>query len=168
MSSLSRKLKKYFKDEKPTQMEEILTYLCRMNRRRISDTITSSESMYVVETSVIKSIQTHMAKNGHSMYKTYMIQMILVKQSPLYPDKCIIRVDHDEWLNVGPRRPTRCSASRSPFGARASLPTTPYLGYSEHSRESCIVAYFLSLCCCCYHFIGTHGTSSSTRQRRIY
>ena len=99
MASLSRKLKKYFKDEKPTQMENILTYLCRMNRHRISDAISSSESMYVVETSVIKSIQTHMAKNGRPLYKAYTIQMILVKQSALYPGKCIIRVDHDEWLN---------------------------------------------------------------------
>ena len=33
-----------------------------------------------------------------------------------------------DQLQVGPLHPTRSFATRSPFGARTCLPTTPYLG----------------------------------------
>ena len=101
MAATNYKLTKHFKTNKYSTLEDILPCFINANRLKIKSTFQFS-SGYVFEYSAIALIQKHLKKNSiaSSIYNNYTIQSIIIRRSPLYDNRLMIKVMYDRWLGL--------------------------------------------------------------------
>lgn len=99
MAVTHHKLTKHFKTNKYSTLEDILPCLINANRMDIQSSFPYNTG-YVFQYSAIALIQKHLKKNSNasSKHKDYTIQSIVIRRSPLYDNRLMIKVMYDRWL----------------------------------------------------------------------